>query len=82
MVTDLTELTYNDIRQVNSALYRAGRTARQFPAREIGKRLGEEVTKPTNTKWVSPIVLAPKEEEWFRFCMNYPEQNELTVRDS
>lgn len=40
------------------------------------------VIEPADSKWAAPIVLAPKYEGYFRFCVVYRMLNDVTVCNS
>lgn len=40
------------------------------------------VIYPANTPWASPVVMAPKKYGTYRFCVDYRQLNEISVRDS
>lgn len=37
--------------------------------------------EPSTTPWASPVVLAPKKDGTYRFCVEYLRLNSVTVRD-
>lgn len=43
--------------------------------------LVEDATGPSSEEWFFPIVLAPKEDVFLRFCVNSKKQNSITVSD-
>lgn len=44
--------------------------------------LDENIIKPAQTEWASPIVFAPKEDENLRFCHDYRKLNAVTKQNA
>lgn len=62
--------------------YRMSHAERDLAKKEVEKMLAEGVIKPSESEWTAPLVLAPKEDEGFRFFLDYRMVNEATARDS
>jgi len=62
--------------------YRAGPKAREVVNEHVNKMLEHGVIEPATTPWASPVVLAPKKDGSYRFCVNFRRLNSITVRDS
>src|SRR3569832_152361 len=50
--------------------------------REVDKMLEKEVIRPSRSPWCSPIVMAPKKDGGYRFCVDYRKLNTITKKDS
>ena len=72
----------HDAKPVFAQPRRAGPAAREAETAEVKKMLELKVIEPASTEWASPIVLAPKPDGSWRFCVDYRRLNDITVRDS
>lgn len=62
--------------------YHARPTARQFIEPETNRVLLEKVIEPKTAEWAAPIVLGPKKNGSFCFCVDYRKLNAIETRDS
>ena len=69
-------------RPVRQHPYRTGLCAKEFEGREIATMLLDNVIRPSQSEWASPVVLAPKSDGTLRFCLDYRKLNEVTRKDS
>ena len=44
--------------------------------------LQQQVIIPSKSPWASSVVLAPKRDGSYRFCIDYRKLNEVTIRDA
>lgn len=77
-IIDLTE----GAEPIRQPPYRTGIGARAVVKTEVDKMLKKGVIEPATTPWASPVVLAPKKDGTYRFCVDYRRLNNITVRDS
>jgi len=54
----------------------------QVVNRELDKMLAEGVVEPSNSPWSSPIVIVPKKNNEYRFCVDYRKVNSVSLKDS
>ena len=49
---------------------------------QVNEMLDNEVIKPSNSPWSSPVVLVRKKDGSWRFCIDFRKLNEVTVKDA
>jgi len=62
--------------------YRMSPRTRELIKAQVDRMLKLEVIEPSQSEWTSPLVLIPKPDGSPRFCIDYRQLNERTVRDS
>ena len=62
--------------------YRLGPRTRQLFGEQVEKMLTLDVIEPSTSEWASPVVLVPKPDGSTRFCIDYRQLNDRTVRDT
>jgi len=62
--------------------YRMGPRTRQLVGEQVTKMLELDVIEPSTSEWASPVVLVPKTDGSTRFCIDYRQLNDRTVRDT
>jgi len=62
--------------------YRMGPRTRELIKAQVDRMLKLEVIESSQSEWTSPVVLIPKPDGSPRFCVDYRQLNERTVRDS
>jgi len=63
-------------------LYRMGPRTRELIKAQVDRMLELESIEPSQSEWASPVVLIPKPDGSPRFCIDYLQLKERTVRDS
>ena len=81
-----TSLVKHDIHTGNSAPIKQGMRRTPFVHRKIisdliDRMLSQGVIRASSSSWTSPIVLVPKKNGGFRFCMDYRRINGITKKD-
>ena len=61
--------------------YRASHASREVIAKEVQRQRDLGVIDPSSAEWAFPVVLVPKPDGTTRFCVDYLQLNEMTVRD-
>ena len=69
-------------RPMKQRAYRLPLTKRVVVENEIDEMLRKGIIQPSHSPWASPITLAPKKDNTFRFCIDYRKLNSVTVDDS
>jgi hypothetical protein len=69
-------------RPLNAPPYRCAPNRRKIIEENINEMLKEKIISPSNSPWASPVVLAPKKDGSFRFCIDYRKLNAVTIRDA
>jgi len=62
--------------------YRMGPRTRQLVGEQVDKMLKLDVMEPSTSEWASPVVLVPTPDGSTRFCIDYRQLNDRTVRDT
>jgi len=62
--------------------YRMGPRTRQLVGEQVDKMLKLDEIEPTTSAWASPVVLVPKPDGSTRFCIDYRQLKDRTVRDT
>jgi RNase H-like domain found in reverse transcriptase/Reverse transcriptase (RNA-dependent DNA polymerase)/Integrase zinc binding domain len=68
-------------RPVRLQPYRAGPYAREAEKTEVERMLSMGVIEPSSSEWAAPVVLVPKADGGWRFCVDYRRLNAITERD-
>ena len=62
--------------------YQMGPRSREKIREQVDKMTQPDIIEPSSSEWASPIVLVPKPHGSSRFCIDYRQLNERTVRDA
>lgn len=70
------------VEPVKQRYYPRNPAMQQIMDQEIDRMLREEVIEPSRSPWSSPVVLVRKPTGKYRFCIDFRQVNELTVKDA
>jgi hypothetical protein len=61
--------------------YRRSPLEKEFIKEEIDRMLKENIISPSDSPWSAPVVVAKKKNGKFRFCVDYRQLNQITIKD-
>ena len=81
--TPFTELQIRtkDAQPIHPPPYRMPRARHECVRTEVKKMLEADLIRPSTTPWASPIILVPKKDGSWHFCVNYQNLNAVTEAD-
>ena len=62
--------------------YRQPFSLRQEAEHQVQSMLENDIIKPSSSPWSSPVLLVPKKDGSFRFCIDFHRLNDVTVKDA
>ncbi len=68
-------------RPIAQRSYRAPLLKRHLMDEEIDAMLRDNIIRPSQSPWSSPVILVPKRDGSTRFCVDYRKLNAVTKRD-
>jgi len=67
---------------VRQSVRRMPQLRRKEAKKLLDDMLGRAVIQPSSSPWASPVVLVPKRDGSFRFCIDYRKVNAVTRKDA
>ena len=67
---------------IRQSVHRMPQLQRQEAKKLLDDMLDRSVIQPSSSPWASPVVLVPKKDGSFRFCIDYRKVNAVTRKDA
>ncbi len=67
---------------IRQRAYRAAWTQKSLIEEQVNSMLEAGVIEPSVSPWASPVLLVPKKDSTYRFCVDYRRVNRVTVQNA
>ncbi|XP_037774271.1 uncharacterized protein LOC119570709 [Penaeus monodon] len=71
-----------DTQPIRTRQWRLPESARTTICKECDQMLKDGIIEPSNSPWLSPVVLVKKKDGGIRFCVDYRNLNKITIVDT
>jgi len=71
-----------DAQPIRTRQWRLPESARTTIRKECDQMLKDGIIEPSNSPWLSPVVLVKKKDGGIRFCVDYRNLNKITIVDT
>ena len=75
------EIDTEGARPIKSRIYRTSPAEAEAQLKEIDAMLARSVIEPCESQWGAPVVMVPKKDGTYRFCVDYRGINAVTKKD-
>ncbi|UYV76773.1 hypothetical protein LAZ67_14001988 [Cordylochernes scorpioides] len=75
------KIVTSDNQPIKQRPYRVSPTKRRAIQSEVDKMIKMGIVQPSESPWLSPVVLVKKKDGSWRFCVNYRKLNWVTKKD-
>ena len=76
------EIKLTDETPIKQAPYRVAHNKKKYLDEEVQRMLSQGIVVESDSDWASPVVLIPKPNGEWRFCVDFRQLNARTIKDA